>query len=205
MKDRGNRYPTVGHFPGMAERGSVWASRFITATFVLGAAAWVMLGLLVLGNILAGGSPPNYALGPASSRIVAGGGPGTWFVMGVVSFLLVGVAGPGFSALFYQQLEATLASPLKGWKNLAAWIHLVVGCGAAAVASLVMTWAGFQAGAAYLSTSVGGGGQDFGYIHVNILGPVTEPIAILMGVALLGYLAGGIALLAGWFEGRKNA
>jgi len=189
----------------MEAKGSPWASRFITLTFVLGGIAWAVLGLLVLGNILAGLTPPNYALGPASSRIVAQGGPGTWFVMGIMSYLVVGVAGPGLSALFYQHLEVALASPLKGWKNIAAWIHLGVGCGAAAAASLYMAYAGFQAGAAYLATNVGGGGQTVGYIHTTFLGPATEPIGALMGVALLGYLAGGIALTAGWFEGRKRA
>jgi hypothetical protein len=188
----------------MEARGSRWAGRFINVTFILGGIAWAILGLLVLGNILAGLTPPNYALGPASSRIVAQGGPGTWFVMGILSYLLVGVAGPGLTALFYQHLEVTLATPLKGWKNIAAWIHLGVGCGAAAAGSLVMTYAGFLAGSAYLATNVGGGGHDVAYIHTNFLGPATQPIGALMGVALLGYLAGGIALTLGWFEARKR-
>ncbi len=163
-----------------------------------------MFGLLVLGNILAGLTPPNYALGVASSRIVAQGGPGTWFVMGMLSYLLVGVAGPGLSALLYQHLEVTLAAPLKGWKTLAAWIHLGVGSGAAAAASLLMTYAGYQAGSAYLDTAYGGGGKTVLYIHTTFLGPATEPIGALMGVALLGYLAGGIALTAGWLKWRRQ-
>ncbi len=189
----------------MEAKGSSWAARFITVTFVLGALAWAMFGLLVLGNFLASLTPPNYALGPASSRIVAEGGPGTWFVMGVLSYLLVGVAGPGLSALFYQHLEVSLASPLKGRKTFAAWIHLSVGCGAAAAASLVMTYAGFMAGAAYLDPSVGGIGANTLYVHTHFLGPATQPIGILMAAALLGYLAGGLALGLGWLEGRKAA
>lgn len=189
----------------MEARGSVWAGRFISVTFILGGIAWAVLGLLVLGNILAGQSPPIYVLGPASSRIVAQGGPGTWFVMGILSYLLVGVAGPGLSALFYQHIEVSLATPLKGFKSTLAWIHLAVGCGGAAAACLLMTYSGYLAGAAYLDTSVGGGGQTVGYIHTNILGPVTQPLGALMGVALLGYLAGGIALVLGWFGARKKA
>lgn len=189
----------------MDAKGSKWAGRFINLTFILGGVAWVVLGLLVLGNILAGLTPPNYLLGPASSRIVAEGGPGTWFVMGILSYLLVGVAGPGISALFYQHLEVTLASPLKGFKDTLAWIHLGVGCGAAAAASLLMTYEGFLAGAAFLDPSAGGIGASVGYIHTHFLGPVTQPIGARMGVALLGYLAGGIALVLGWFEARKAA
>ncbi len=187
----------------MEAKGSRWAARFINVTFILGGVAWVALGLLVLGNILAGLTPPSYLLGPASSRIVAEGGPGTWFVMGILAYLLVGVAGPGISALFYQHLEVTLASPIKGFKDTLAWIHLGVGCGGAAAASLLMTYEGFLAGAAYLDTSVGGIGASVGYVHTHFLGPATEPIGALMGVALLGYLAGGIALVLGWFEARK--
>ena len=188
----------------MNDRRSPWASRFIGLTFVLGAIAWGVIGLLVLGNLLAGLTPPNYALGPASSRIVAGGGAGTWFVMGLLSYLIVGIAGLGLTALFYQHLEITFGASLTGWRNIAAWIHLLLGGIGAAVASLVMTWAGFQAGAAALPTNVGGGGHDTGYIHTNILAPVSLPIAVLMGVALLGYLAGGIALTTGWMAGRKK-
>lgn len=188
----------------MAGARSRWAIRFTAVTFLLGGVAWLVVAVLLLGNILAGLAPPNYALGPASSRIVAEGGPGTWFVMGLLSYLLIGVAGLGFSGLFYQQLEVTLETPLRGWKNWAAWIHLLLGGGGAAAASLLMTFEGYLAGAAYLPTNVGGGGQDVGYIHTNFLGPATLPIAGLMGVALLGYLAGGIALGMTWFESRKK-
>src|SRR3989454_9155673 len=175
---------------------SRWASRFIGATFVLGGIAWAIIAVLVLGNVLAGMG--NYTLGPASSRIVAGGGAGSWFTMGLLSYLLIGVAGIGMSALFYSHIEATLGSPLTGWRNIAAWIHLIVGGIGAAGASLLMTWGGFQAGAALLPTDSGGGGQNVGYVHTNILNPIVVPLAALMGVALLGYLIGGIGFLSGW-------
>lgn len=188
----------------MAGVRSPWAIRFTTATFVLGAVAWFVIAVLLLGNVLAGLAPPNYTLGPASSRIVAGGGAGTWFVMGLLSYMLIGVAGLGLSAVFYQQLEVTLETPLRGWKNWAAWVHLLLGGVGAAAASLLMTYEGFLAGAASLPTNVGGGGQSAGYIHTTFLGPATLPIAALMGVALLGYFAGGIALGMTWFESHRK-
>src|SRR2546422_8425090 len=165
------------------------ASRFIGGTFILGGIAWAIIAALVLGNVLAGVG--NYTLGPASSRIVAGGGAGSWFTMGLLSYLLIGVAGIGMSALFYSHIEGTLGSPLTGWRNIAAWIHLIVGGIGAAGASVLMTWGGFQAGAALLPTDSGGGGQNVGYVHTNILNPIVVPLAALMGVALLGYLIGG--------------
>ncbi len=194
----------------MERRADVWAGRFTVATFILGGIAWLVLAVLLLGNVLAGLSPPIYALGPASSRIVAGGGAGTWFVMGLLSFLLIGVVGIGISGTFYRYVESTLGQPLKGWQNVAAWIHLTVGGGAATVASLLMTYGGFQAGAAFISASHGGGGlnpaspADIGQVHTTILGPLGNPIAILMGVALLGYMIGGVALAASWFAARRK-
>src|SRR2546429_4086205 len=53
---------------------SPWAGRFIGLTFVLGGVAWAILTILVLGNVLAGLG--NFTLGPASSRLAAGGGAG---------------------------------------------------------------------------------------------------------------------------------
>jgi hypothetical protein len=183
---------------------SHWASRFLGATFILGGLAWAIFAALVLGNVLAGLG--NYALGPASSRIVAGGGAGSWFTMGILSFLIVGIGGVGFTAFFYQHIEGTLASPLGGWRNIGAWIHLLLGGLGSTGASLLMAWGGFQAGAALLTTDVGGGGHvgDILYVHTNILNPIVVPIAGLMGVALLGYLVGGIVLASAWMAARKK-
>jgi len=186
----------------MQSTRSVWAARFIGLTFVLGGVAWVIITILVLGNVLAGMN--NFVLGPASSRIVAGGGAGSWFVMGMLSYLVIGIVGLGLSALFYQHLEVTLGAPLKGWRNLGAWAHLTLGGIGAAATSLLMAWGGFQAGAAGIATNLGGGGRDAAYIHANILQPIVNPIAILMGVALLGYFIGGIVLTTAWMTTRRK-
>jgi len=181
---------------------SRWAGRFIGATFVLGGIAWAIIAVLVLGNVLAGMG--NYMLGPASSRIVAGGGAGSWFTMGILAYGLVAVGGMGLTALFYQHIEGTLGAPLTGLRNIGAWIHLLVGGLGAAGASLLMAWGGFQAGAALLTPDIGGGGQNVGYVHANILNPIVVPIAALMGVALLGYLVGGIVVATAWMGARKK-
>ena len=186
----------------MEPNRSPWAGRFIGLTFILGGVAWLIIAVLVLGNVLAGMG--NYTLGPASSRIVAGGGAGSWFTMGLLSFLVVGVGGIGLTALFYQHIEANLGYPLRGWKNIGAWLHLFVGGLGSAGASLLMTWGGFQAGAALLTPDIGGGGQNVGYVHANILNPIVVPIAALMGLALLGYLIGGIVLGTAWMAARKK-
>jgi hypothetical protein len=181
---------------------SPWAGRFIGLTFVLGGVAWAILAILVLGNVLAGVG--IYTLGPASSRIVAGGGADSWFTMGILAYGLVAVGGMGLTALFYQHIEGTLGSPLRGKRTIGAWIHLLLGGLGSAAAALLMAWGGFQAGAALLTTDVGGGGQNVGYVHANILNPIVVPIAALMGIALLGYLIGGIVLATAWMAARKK-
>src|SRR2546427_2778490 len=168
---------------------SRWASRFIGGTFIFGGIAWAIIAALVLGNVLAGVG--NYTIGPASSRIVAGGGAGSWFTMGLLSYVLTAVAGIGMSALFYSHIEGTLGSPLAGWRNIAAWIHLTVGGIGAAGASLLMTWGGFQAGAALLPTDSGGGGQNAGPRDAHILNPRVGPLRALMGGDLRGFLLRG--------------
>jgi hypothetical protein len=188
--------------PSMEPNRSRWAGRFIGLTFVLGGVAWLVIAVLVLGNVLAGMG--NYALGPASSRIVAGGGAGSWFTQGLLAFMLVGIVGVGLSALFYEHVEVRLGSPFVGWRNAAAWIHLTLGGIGSAAAALLMMWGGFNGGAALLPRDQGGLGQNTTYVHVNILNPIVVPIAGLMGVALLGYLIGGIALSTAWMRARKT-
>ena len=89
--------------------GSRWAGRFIGMTFALGGVAWVIFALLVLGNVLAGMG--NYALGPASSRIVAGGGAGSWFTMGILAYLIVAVGGTGSQRSSISTSRARWAPP----------------------------------------------------------------------------------------------
>src|SRR5437773_11680183 len=103
----------------MEPTSSRWAGRFIGMTFALGGVAWVIFALLVLGNVLAGMG--NYALGPASSRIVAGGGAGSWFTMGILAYLIVAAGGTGSPAFVSQHLTGTTGSALLGALNICAW------------------------------------------------------------------------------------
>src|SRR5256884_9116912 len=121
----------------------------------------------------------------ASSRIVAGGGAGSWFTMGILAYLIVAVGGTGFTAFFYQHIEGTMGSALVGGRNIGAWIHLTLGSLGSAGASLIMAWGGFQAGAALLNTDGGGGGQKVPYVPTDILRPPPRPDAALHGIALL--------------------
>lgn len=176
---------------------SKWASRYLGAAFVQGAVAWAIIAVLVLLNM-----PGLYA--PAPSRIVAGGGAGTWFVMGLLAFLLIGIPGLAISALFYEYLETSRGVAFTGFRGILAWVHLIVGGGFAAASSLYMMYSGFIAGIAAQPAQFGGWGQDSGWIHTNVLGPVSLSIAVLMGIALVGYLAGGIGYAMAYLASRKK-
>lgn len=179
---------------------SNWAERFLAAAIVQGAIGFglasVLLYLAVLGR-------------PAASRIVAGGGAGTWFVVGVIGYGLVGILAVAVSALFYHHIEATLNAPYTGWRNYAAWAHLILGAGLGSAGALLIAYGGYAAGAAMLPTSVGGGGHippaGFEYVHTNILGPLVVPIAGLIGLSLLGFFLGGIGYVTAWRNATKAA
>lgn len=174
---------------------SKWASRFLGAAVIQGAFAFglmaVLLYLAVFGT-------------PAASRIVAGGGAGTWFVVGIIAYAIVGVLGIAVSALFYQHLEVTLDRPYTGWRNAAAWAHLILGGVVGSAAALLMAWGGYNAGAALLPAAIGGGNQTAQYVHENILGPLVVPIAALIAITLLGFFIGGIGYITSWWAARKK-
>jgi len=179
-------------------REAKWAGRFIAGAIVNGAFGFgvmaVLLYLAVLGR-------------PAASRIVASGGAGTWFVVGMIAYGLVGILGIAVSALFYQYLEGTLEAPYSGWRNLTAWAHLLLGGIGGTAATLLTAYGGYQAGAALLPSDppVYGGGQTSLWVHVNVLSPLSVPIAALLGVTLLGYFIGGVGYVTAWWAARKNA
>jgi hypothetical protein len=182
----------------MAE--SKWAARFLAAAVVQGAigfgVASVLLYLAVFGV-------------PAASRIVASGGAGTWFVVGVIGYGIVGILAIAVSSLFYSHVESTLGFSYKGWRGYTAWAHLIGG-GVGSAAALLTAYGGYAAGAAMLPTTVGGGGHTaatggFEWVHENILGPLVLPIAALIGLSLLGFFLGGVGYVTAWMAARKAA
>ena len=191
---------------------SKWAGRFVGASIIQGGIAFAVMALLLVLSI------PGIA-NPSPGRIVAGGdfcsvkitnataGTGTatcsnasnWFLVGMIGYALVGVLGIAVSALFYQYLESTLGAPYSGWRNITAWLHLVLGGGGSSAAALLAAYGGYQGGTALLS------GQNPGFVHANILGPLSIPITGLMALGLLGFFLGGVGYVTAWWSVRKKA
>jgi len=175
---------------------SRWAARFLAAGIVQGGVAFVVMGVLLYLAVFGV---------PAASRIVAAGGAGNWMIVGLIGFALVGVIGVAMSALFYHHLEVTLRRPYEGWRNYAAWAHLILGGGGSSAAALLAAYGGYQAGAALLPATapIFGGGKDALYVHVNILGPLALPIAALAGIGLLGFFVGGVGYVTAWWSAMR--
>ena len=176
--------------------GGKWASRFLAAAIVQGAIGFALASILLYLALFGV---------PAASRIVAGGGAGNWFIVGVIGYGLVGILAVAMSSLFYHHIEVTLRFPFTGWRGYTAWAHLLLGGGVGSVAALVVAYGGYAGGAALLPTSVGGGGATPGDVHTNILGPLVVPIAALIAVSLLGYFMGGVGYVTAWRAAQKQA
>lgn len=165
-----------------------WAGRFISAAIVQGLAFTVAI-ILVL-------DPLQYVTGNADyyspARVVAGGGGGTWFFTGLISWLVVGVIATAVTAIFYYYIEDVKGKVYKGFNNLLAWGHLLFMNVGIAGATIIMTYQGYLAGWAAAPASSGGGGLNAGQIHEQILGWTTDPIGGLILLASVGALLGGL-------------
>jgi len=123
-----------------------WAGRFIW-TAIVQALAFVVATIVVL-------DPIQYLTGKADyyspARVVAGGGGGSWFFVGFISWLVVGVVATAVTAIFYYYIEDVRGKVYKGFRNLLAWGHLLFMNIGIAGAMIIMTYQGYLAGYASL-------------------------------------------------------
>ncbi len=165
----------------------VWARRFMAAAIVQGAGVAGLTIFLVLGQIS--------IIKPEVSRVIAGGGAGTWFTFGYMIYIVVGVIGVAVSSLFYHYLGVRHDdNGFRRGANALAWTHLILMNAGVTVAAALLMLAGYQGGAAMLSPDVGGRGLDAGQAH-EIIAPYVEPIAVSILVLLAGVIAGGAGFL----------
>jgi hypothetical protein len=170
---------------------SKWANRFIVAAIVQGGLAAGLTAYLLYQGIFGV---------PAASRIVAGGGAGSWLTVGYFGYLTIGLLATGVTALFYRHIEADMGKPYQGWTNFLAWGHLILMSVGVVGATWLMMHAGYRGGAAGLSTAVGGGGLTPAEIHEQIMGAYPPYIAVFMAIALVGILLGGLGYIIAWLR-----
>ncbi len=176
---------------GEVRRISKWANRFILAAVVQGALFVGLTAYLLYQGVY--GSP-------AASRIVAGGGAGTWLTVGYLGYMTLGVLAVAVTALFYRHIERDLGKPYGRLTGSLAWVHLFLMNIGVTVSTWLMMHAGYRGGAAALPTVVGGLGWNFGQVHEQILQYYPPYIAAFMAVGLVGALVGGLGYLLAWLR-----
>jgi heme/copper-type cytochrome/quinol oxidase subunit 1 len=128
----------------------------------------------------------------AVARVIASGEAGTWFTLGYVMYIIVGVVAMAVTSLFYFYIETLQGKVYKGAAKALAWIHLVLGNIGVAGAAILAMVGGYLGGAAMQASQFGGSGWNTGQVHVNILQYYTEPIAAFLMLALIGFTLGGL-------------
>jgi hypothetical protein len=161
-----------------------WAGRFIWASIIQGLLAVIWTVFII---------DPYLAYGP--SKVIAGGGAGTWFFVGYVTYVLVGVVGVAVTAIFYFYIESVLGKIYSGLTSYLAWAHLLLMNAGVAGACFMLMWGGYNAGVAQASVSSGGGGLTAGQIHVQILSQLVNPVGVFIGAAAAGAILGGLGYL----------
>ena len=171
---------------------SKWANRFVIAAIIQGALAAALTSYLLYQGVWGF---------PAASRIVAGGGAGTWLTVGYLVYIVLGPIATAVTALFYQHLEAHLHKLYTGLTNILAWIHLVLMNVGVVGGTWLMMNAGYRGGAAAMSVAQGGlgwSGANAGLVHSEIMVFYPPYIAVFIAIALVGAIAGGLGYVIAW-------
>lgn len=167
-----------------------WASRFIWASIIQGLIA-VVVTFLIAEPLTHFGINWYYA----PSKVIAGGGGGTWMFTGYVLFLIVGVVATAVTAIFYFYIEGTMGKVYTGLTNYLAWGHLIFMNVGVAGSMLLMMWGGYMAGWSGAAVSSGGLGYTNYEIHTHYLGQLVDPIGALVMLAALGAVLGGLGFV----------
>lgn len=168
---------------------SHWSTRFIWAAIIQGLAATILTIPIV-----------DPYLSPPVSKVIAGGSAGTWFLVGYIMYIVVGVIAVGLTALFYYHFEVSLGKTYKGISNAFGWVHLALMNVGAAAAAYMLMYGGYVAGGGMLPVSEGGQGWTGLQAHVNVLAALVNPTGIAIAICGIGVLAGGIGFVLTYFR-----
>jgi hypothetical protein len=163
------------------------ADLFLYAAIVQGAIAAVATFLGAFGSYL--------GLHVAVAMVIAAGTAGTWFTVGYLTYLIVGVVGMGVTSLFYFQIETVRGGVYRGFAKALAYVHFVLGNIGVAGAGLLTMLGGYLGGAAMQPPENGGQGWNEGLVHVHILQFYEAPIGGLILLGLIGFVAGGLGYI----------
>jgi hypothetical protein len=182
---------------------SKWANRWIIAAIAEGALAAGATAFLLYDS-----QYPIVSGAGGAAKYVAGGGAGNWLTVGFLGFIIFGPLAAAVTSLFYQHLESTLRAPYTGINNIFAWLHIVLMNVGVTVATWIM-WTGGWNAENFISTTGASAfckanpTVDSCSVHVQVLGPLVDPIAYFAIIAILGAFAGGIGFVMAWRRSMK--
>ncbi len=160
------------------------AGFFLYAAIIQGAIAAAVTFLGAFGD--------QIGLLPVSvARVIAGGSAGSWFNMGYLTYLVVGVVAMAVTSMFYFFIEVMQGRVYKGATKILSWIHLTLSNIGVAGAALASMWGGYWGAVAMAPKNIGGAGGTTANAHLVLI-LVEEPIAAFIILALIGFFAGGL-------------
>jgi len=169
----------------MKGKASKIAGLFLYAAIVQGAIAALITFVSTIGD--------QIGLYPvAVARVIAGGEAGMWFVMGYLTYLIVGVVAVAVTSLFYFYIETVLGKAYSGAAKSLAWMHLVLGNIGVAGAAILAMIGGYLGGAGMQPVGSGGQGWTIYQVHIYILSYYEYPIGAFILIAVLGFTLGGL-------------
>jgi vacuolar-type H+-ATPase subunit I/STV1 len=172
----------------MKGKTSKMARLFLYAAMVQGAIAALITFVSAIGD--------QIGLYPvAVARVIAGGEAGTWFIMGYLTYLIVGVVAMAVTSLFYFYIETVLGKAYTGAAKSLAWMHLVLGNVGVAGAAILAMIGGYLGGAGMQPVSSGGQGWTTYQVHIHVLSYLEYPITAFILIAVLGFTLGGIGYI----------
>ena len=161
------------------------AGLFLYAAIVQGAIAVFITFLSAVGD--------QIGLYPvAVARVIAGGEAGMWFIMGYLTYLIVGVVAMAVTSLFYFYIETVLGKEYTGAAKALAWMHLVLGNIGVAGAAILAMIGGYLGGAGMQPASSGGQGWTTYQVHIHVLSHLEYPITAFILIAVTAFTLGGI-------------
>lgn len=172
---------------------SKWSNRFVWAAIFQGLAAT----LLTIPIVWPSNGLFGTKIAPAVAQVIASGSAGTWYTVGYLTYVMIGVIAVGLTALFYYHFEVPMGKPYKGVANYFAWIHLVLMNAGVAAACYMLMWGGYFGGAALIN------GKTDLWVHLNILSQLVNPIGYSITVAGIGVLAGGLGYVINYYFTRR--
>ena len=155
----------------MKGKTSKMAGLFLYAAILQGAIAAVITFLGAFGDQIG-----LYPVGVA--RVIAGGEAGTWFIMGYLTYIIVGVVAMAVTSLFYFYIETVLGKAYTGAAKALAWVHLVLGNIGVAGAAILTMVGGYLGGAGMqpVSRADKDGQQDkYTYTYSNTTRNQSQP------------------------------